>query len=348
MSSNQTIRISMNDLRQTFSTTQLVHYGTIYALTPLSLISAAINLIAYIILRKEPFSLSIIFRYIRMNVLNSFVISILLATRFTATTYSVFDFTNSYGALFYGSYIYVPFLSIFYLNGNLLNICITIERIMNFRPLANLKRMMELKYFWLILFTVSIVVNVPNFFTSCPGFVDYRVENNLTIRNYIHELTKYSTSVAGKVSAFFIYLMRDVLTLVITIALNLVSISLIKKYIKKISINLKVVRTLSAQEILIIGGYSVKKRYMSVVERNLTLTTLSMSVLSSFENLINIAFFISIVLKYDDTALNLYFYTNLLVAIKYSSNLFILYLFNTVFKKELKNLFSFWFKKLKP
>ena len=335
----------MENLRKTLSTTSLVYNGTIFVLTPLSIISAGLNLVAYIILRKAQFSVSTIFRFLRINVLNSFFVSLLLATRFTAISYSAFDFSNSYQALFYGSYFYIPFLSILYLNGNLLNICITIERIMNFRPLANLKHIMKSKHFWVILFTISIVINIPIFFISYPAFIDYRVENNLIIRKYFYKLTDFSTSILGKVVTFLIYFVRDVLSLLAIIYLNMISINLIKKYINKISSNLKVVCSFSAQEIIIIGGYSVKKGYMTVIDRNLTFIGISMSVLALFENIFYIAFYISIALKFDEIALNLYFFSNLFIAIKHSSNLFILYYFNSVFKKALRNFFPLLFKK---
>ena len=122
---NQSSAITVNEFYKSYATTPIVYYGIWYGLTPLSSVSLLMNLITYIILRKKKFQ-SRIFTYIRYNVLNSLVISLILLTRFTRTNYNLFDFTNTYGAVTNFCYIFIPFLSVFYLNGNFLDIYITI------------------------------------------------------------------------------------------------------------------------------------------------------------------------------------------------------------------------------
>ena len=119
----------LENMIRPFGTTWTVYYGTLYGLTPISLIGAIMNIVAYFILCQSQFQTSIIFKYLRYNVLNSLIISLILATKIITTIYK-FDFTNSYAASFYGNFFFGPFLAIIYLNGNFLEIIITIERIL--------------------------------------------------------------------------------------------------------------------------------------------------------------------------------------------------------------------------
>ena len=103
------------------------------------------NTIAYFILRKKPFQSSTVFKYLRYNVLNGQIICLISVTKFTTVQYN-FDFTNSYGSSFYVCYIYAPFLSIFYLNSNLLDILIALDRILTIRPIRIINNVIKLMY----------------------------------------------------------------------------------------------------------------------------------------------------------------------------------------------------------
>ena len=163
---NKTIFInisgSIDSMHRINGTTWVVYAGTLYGLTPLSIFGFFMNMIAYFILRKKPFQSSTIFKYLRYNVLNGIIICFILITKFATVQYN-FDFTNSYGSLFYVCYIYAPFLSIFYLNSNLLDILVTLDRILTIRPIRSINKIIKLKYLWIGLFIFSTIINIPNF-----------------------------------------------------------------------------------------------------------------------------------------------------------------------------------------
>ena len=100
-----------------------------YGLTSLGIVGFLMNALAYYVLRNKIFNTAILFKYLRISVLNSLAISLFMIFVFIPSTYRIFDFTNSYGAMFYGSYLQVPVISVIYFNGELLELSIIVERI---------------------------------------------------------------------------------------------------------------------------------------------------------------------------------------------------------------------------
>ena len=170
MNTNATITVDF--FYKNYAATPFTYYGALYGLTSLSSVSIIMNYLAYKILRNKAFHSSNIFTYIRYNVFNSLIISILLLTRFLITNYNLHDISNTHGAQVYASYFFVPLLSIFYFNGNLLDIYIIIERINFIIPENPLKFIAKIKYFWFIIVMASLVINLPNFFFGQIYYVD--------------------------------------------------------------------------------------------------------------------------------------------------------------------------------
>ena len=340
---NQVIQINssepLENLIRPFGSTWTVYAGTLYGLTPLSIMAAFMNIITYFILRQSQFKTSTIFKYLKYNVLNSLIISLILATKIISTVYK-FDFTNSYASSFYGNFFFGPFLAIFYLNGNLLDIFITIERILKIHPIEKIKKIIKLKFFWLFLFILSLIINMPNFFITSPAFVDLNINNKTLIRSYFTQQTNFSISTIGKVVSFLIFLLRDCLTLIVKIYLNIVSVVLIKKYFSKLSTS-ATARFERHDSIKITNETNInpKKTYMTKVDKNLTYIAIAMCILSSFENIFFIVTYIYLAFGLNQTGWTLYFCSNLINGIKHGSNLFILYFFNNLFKKEFINIF---------
>ena len=338
---NTSSSISVEAFYKFYATTPIVYYGTLYGVTPFSCISILMNFITYIILRKKKFQSSTIFTYLRYNVINSLIISIMLLARFTGTNYSLFDPSNTYAASVTVCYFFIPFLSIFYLNGNLLDIYITIERIQHLATKNPLKRIVKIKHFWFIMLIACLIINIPNFFLSEPFYLYLKLKDDTTIRKYFTKPSSFSSNNLGKLITFIVYFIRDILTLVIKIILNIYAVVLIRKYFYKIK-NLEHVNKISSQ-IENLNDLNTKS-YFTKVDRNLTFISITMCILSSFENIFFIASYVMAAFKYDETLLNLYFFSNIMIAIKHSSNLIILYFFNNVFKGEFKKFLCCGFK----
>ena len=207
---------SLENMPRINGTTWMVYAGTLYGLTPLSTIGFLMNLIAYSILRRKPFQSSTIFQYLRYNVLNGLIICLILITKFATVQYKL-DFTNSYAAMLYLSYIYAPLLSIFYLNSNLLDSLIALERIITICPARNIDKIIKFRYLWVCLLLFSLIINIPNFFVTEPNCIEIVLNSKIKIENYFLQQSEFSISKLGKILIFLIYFVRDVLTLFIKI-----------------------------------------------------------------------------------------------------------------------------------
>ena len=218
---NINISGSLEDTPRVNGTSWIVYAGTLYGLTPLSTIGFLMNLMTYFILRRKPFQSSTIFKYLRYNVLNGLIICLILITKFATISYK-FDFTNSYAAMFYVSYIYAPLLSIFYLNSNLLDSLIALERIITIYPIRTINKIIKSRYLWVGLLLFSSIINIPNFFVTQPNCIEIVLNSKIKVMNYFLQQSDFSISKLGKILIFLIYFVIDVLTLLIKILLNIV------------------------------------------------------------------------------------------------------------------------------
>ena len=82
----------------------------------------------------KTFQNSLFFSYSRVYTLNSLLVYVLLAMFFWPRTLRTFDFSNTYAAFFYKSFIYVPLINATVLFGSLMDILISLERLFKFYP----------------------------------------------------------------------------------------------------------------------------------------------------------------------------------------------------------------------
>jgi hypothetical protein len=186
----------------------------------------------------------------------------------------------------------------------------------------------------------SLIINIPNFFLSEPFFIYIKLNDNTIIQKYMLKPTLFSSSSLGKLITYTMNFIRDILTLIIKIIINIYAVVLIRKYFYKVKINSKPINNVSSQAENS-ADLNTKSSYTKV-DRNLTFISITMCILSSFENILFIVSYAmaAINIQFNHTFLNVYFFSNVMIAIKHSSNFIILYLFNNVFKEEFKNIFK--------
>ena len=312
----------------------------VFALTPLSLLSFTMNILAFRVLSTSSFGSASIFRYLRLYVLNSSILSLILATTFVFSSYRIFDFSNSYEALFYSSYFHGPLLLTFYSFGGLLEIFITIERALTFMPKSTLKKIINYNFFWLILLIFSILINIPVYFINYPTYDTVQLDTGLTKRFYYWGVTYFAASSTGIGITYALYTIRDLISLLVKIGLNVFTVNLIRKYFNRISSDLQggvsAVPKLSNGNAIENSAQNIKT-YVTEVDRNLTYTGLIMCVLSSFENVFVI---VSYILVNYDYLLSyfLFLLSYLFLALKQFSNLLVLYYFNNFFREQFRKI----------
>jgi hypothetical protein len=310
-------------------------------LVPLSLVANGFNLIALYVLEKESFNKSLFYSFMRVYVLNGIGLSFLIMTTFTYITKRIFDFTNSYPAAFYGCYIHVILTSSFYFNGSLLEICILIERVLYFLPVRYHQRFKSIGIYKLcvVFLFLSILVSTPFFFLANPDFIDVPLSETVIKRLYFTNVTPFSATLVGEILTLTVYVIRDILTFIIKIALNLYSIILVRKYFQ----NLKKEKLDFAQKISSMtpennSGQNANNQsgIISKADTNQTYTAILMCIISLLEHFFFMFSYFMYFFKRISLANITYFLAFVAMSLKHIANFFLLYKFNHLFRSQIK------------
>ena len=307
---------------------------SIYGIIPISLISFLLNLFSFMILLKQCFVGSVFYGYMKLQLLNGAILSLVCLTVSLGFTHRLFNFTNTYESSIYIIYLLNVLQPVFYFYSSILEICVVIERSLYFLPRQFGKiRKISFNKFTFSLFVFSVIIHIPSFFFLDLTYLDVELAENTWFRIWYANVTYFSNTVIGLFFTYFQYLVRDILPLVIKIALNSILMYLVRAYVNESK------KDNTANGLKTSTNFS-NRRYISKTDRNQTYISLIMCILSLFEHMF---FILSYILYY----MNLYSDSNmasclttLFITIKHSFNILILYKFNNLFKFEFKRIFK--------
>ena len=310
-----------------------------FIILPTGLISFALNLLTFMVLRKECFLKSLFFRYMRVYIINGAILSIICSTVFILLAQRMFSFTNTYDGMAY-NYIFTLLQPIFFLFSCFLEIFILIERSMYFLP-KRFRKMQNINFNKLILFLFlfCVILHIPTFFFFIPAYEDVHLDRNTMFRIWYMAVTNFSYTLTGKVLTYLQYLMRDFLPLIMKLILNTMLVYLAKSYVKK----LKNEKLANAQHVLNVSiDVNIQnENYISKTHRSQTYKSLIIiCIFSIFEHLLYIAPYILYFLnQYSDSNV-LYCLTALFITCKQMFNILVLCKFSILFKAELKKFLN--------
>ena len=322
-----------------------LQYTYVYLLIPSSLIAIGVNILIFMVLRSKEFKAKTFFFFFRLNVINSIILSLVIMTSFVGLTKKVFEFTNSYAAGVYSAYFYGPLSSILYLNNSLLEIGIVIERSLYFMPSKyNRLKLTDFKILGSIAFFLSFIISLPLFFITQSGYRDFQIDANQTFRLYLWQMSDFSSSLAGKSITYTMYFLRDALPLILNLALNFISVLLIRNYKNRLqrekqAFAIKLSNPSSTQTPTPNRELRSNDCYISRTDRNQTHIAVIVSVLSSFKHFFYILSYILFSLNELDLFNIFYFLALISIILKHISNFFILYKFSFLFRTKLKKMF---------
>ena len=335
---NQTnVEFTLDSLLKLFGSSWTLDLLIVGLLTPVSIFGILSNIICYLILRKKPFHSALIFKYLRINVLNSIFVSFILSTSLFGT-YRIFSLANTYASYFFASYFYLTLLPISYLYGNLLDIFTILERITYCTNINFIVKNIKDKKTPLILLIISVIINLPTFFSCYPAHANFQLNDGRLYTVHYVDNTSLQRSFYGRIVLYVVYFLRDIVTLLAKIVLNFLSVWGIHKHLKKLRSNS--VKEYSIKNENDDGTKKLAQETMNKIERNLTYISIIMCVFSSMENIFNIVSLVYVInIYYNETALFLIFLAHLSIALKHSTNVFVLYFFNQAFKGEFKKIY---------
>ena len=328
-----------------FGASILIDTIKVYLFTPLALLGVILNVISFIVFNLKDFRNQPLYSYLRIFTLNSILIEALQATAFLVTAYKYFDFSNTYAALFYYSYLYTPILSTAYFYGTILDVLITLERICQLNKKFTIIKNASPILLSLVSLIFCMIINIPFFMINNVSFIDLNTSPIEFYRFFYYNYSDFASSFAGRLLTYVAYSIRDVFMFMAQVVLGIILIVLVKSYTnrRKRLFNLGQSSTpdqssLNSEKPQTTANTEMRKRD-SKRERKVTLMVVFMCFLCLVEHIFVL---VSIVYYYffiDSFANLLALIASFTIIIKNLSNFFFFFFFNKLFRDKLKRLF---------
>ena len=321
-----------------------------YTITPLSLISLCLNIITFRILTKLSFLRSQFYSYMKFYILNSALLSLLLMTVVVSSTRNIYQFTNSYAACFYGLYIFMFLKTNFIMIGSGFEISLLIERSFYFSPnfFKSIKVLTKSKKFIFIFFIFTCLISIVFVFAAEPNYLDVELDEKTWYRIWYYGVTSFSLTLTGNALIIFAYLFRDILPLIIKLTLNAYIVNSLKKYtrklkMRKLEIASKISYSLDNDQIQINlnKNNGTHYNYVSKADRNQTYTAVIMSFFSLLEHSFYSLGYVLYFFHHFELYTFFIYAAFLSILFKLIGNIFILYIFNSLFRNEVRKYFKF-------
>lgn len=355
---NGNLKVSLNNMSKSewleiFGSTYSLDMLYICLLTPLSLCGLLLNLLCYYVLTKAEFSNILIFRYIKYHILVSSVICVALSLLFLSHTNQIFSFANSFAAKSIGAYIVLPTVLVCYTFSSILSIFITIERIFTLKARNQTNKPISTRLLATIIL-ICVLLNLPLLLTVYPAYSEVDLDTGESFTIYYTGITAFAQSNNGKVLCSVSYVFRDMLTMTIDLYLNGILILMFKRHLRKrksiMSTKIKelyrapeptrmevdneqaeMISNLSRSQC--VSETCLHLEAANRADKNLTVMVILFSVLSVLEHLFVLLGLVSYVVSPDLKTLTFLLVCGLFLAVRYASNVFIMAVFNSLFRK---------------
>lgn len=315
---NKTVVYSKQYWAERFRSYSLIDTLYIFILTPLSLIGIFSCILSFQILKKKCFN-STIYTYFRVYLINSITICIIFSIKGSILS------EHSYLTRLFDLRMLLPIFAMVYYLNSLLDVYLSLKRLSYFLPKLKIIRKLNPYLVSSVLLTISIFMNSAYSLTYMPGVKEVQLDSNTKYKIYFVKLSKFGASKLGKLNAYLIYVSRDLLTSIVVVFLNALTILFLKKHLKQ---NFTFLR--------------IEKNSLRIKEINKSITNmvLVMSFVSSIEHVIVFISYFYFAFSddlYISTLFN--FISCISIVLKQISNFFIFLAFNDLFRNKLKQMF---------
>ena len=189
----------------------------------------------------------------------------------------------------------------------------------------------------LFLFVVCILLNIPLFLTYTPANKQLPTGSKSFFTIFYNSFTQFSSSLAGKITAYLLYALRNIIIYFIEIAVNVVLISSLKNFLKR---KLTLTGTLNKSSLNGASNEQNKpKNDNKHADHKATVMVLIICILSTLEHSFYIAYTLYNMFRFDLISNTLFVVSNFLITFKHFFNIFLFFIFNKVFRKNFRKLF---------
>lgn len=196
-----------------------------------------------------------LYAYLRAYTINSFLVCCCIFTLFLISVYSL---GNSRAIMVFANFFVFILVDSCYLNSNLLDILILLDRISVFnKRVKNFLKLVSIYHPIILLRIVSIILATPYFFLLTTQKISLNVTNGSETTVWFKTKNPISTTQAGYAINMFIITVKYGLMMLIQITLNIISAVYIRRHVKQKATRVRTTQTSNLQNVDVKTGIMV-------------------------------------------------------------------------------------------
>lgn len=304
----------------------------------ISLVGLVLNVFGSYILSTRPGFSSNMYKYLRINCISGALKCFLCMLNCSSTSYRAVSWSNTFWVQAYYIYVFLPIGSTLYFFSGILEVYCLADRVGNFESMARnyVNRIPAYKRS-VFVFVLCSLVNMPYFFYYRPTLEHFnrcRWPDGSNMTLWTIGLTDFGHSNLGFGLVIFVYVIRDFGVVVLHLFFNIVSIVLVKKYLKRkkqvMSETVGNVSLVVLPNTVTHNGQRVSAPSSS--ELRIIFMVVAMVVLSTIEHTVFLAANIYSHFSHDLTLYTLLAFVDIYWPLKRTLDILILFFFNKVFR----------------
>lgn len=224
---------SIDELLKSHGSSWILDNFNLYPFLIFSPIGLILNLFSLIIFMDSEFDTQPLYQYLRVYVANNVLMCFIGLFNFTFTTFRIFSWSNAYWTQAYCSYFKVTVGNLSYFYSTVLDIVILVDRISNFKRKWRSLFVLDPYQMCAVCLLACLVFNIPIYLAFSPSSATSPIGPNETFTVWFVDVTPFQMSKVGTILLFIVNFTRDLVTMLIEIVLNIISVVLLKNYLSK-------------------------------------------------------------------------------------------------------------------
>ena len=201
----------------------------LFVIPPAGLLSLAGNLLSYSIFSARYFEKKPLYYYLKVVCLNSSLINLIFVISFICDSRRFLELANTEFATYFRCYVKILVICTCYFYGCLLDIVLAIDRMVEFTKYKGLLRQMNPKKVCTSIALVCIAINAPYVLIFEPK-KKLLVHGNTTEEFFYYGESRFALTFEGRVFKNILYFIRDVLTIVVLVLINFITLYLFRYF----------------------------------------------------------------------------------------------------------------------
>lgn len=310
---------------------------------PVSLIGTLLNLVNFAVFSKKEFNIKLYTYFRHISFFSA--IFCLISAIYPFSVAKVFG-TATFEFTAWQCYFYLPVGITAYYYISVLDIIILIDRLSTFMPkLKSIYSKVEANKICIVCLVITIMVNCPYYFVFEPTIFNWHYfDQNKTIKIFSVTYTvptSFAISLEGQIITYIIYALREGVVIFIIITLNVINVIFLKRHLRKRAKMLKRGNTEQTQDKKDDGKDEKKdgkKKKEGNVDRKASIMVGVMCTVTSIANTMLMSTIINFYFNVGAAANIFGQMGEFSLVLKYFTNFFVFYFFNSNFKAELRKM----------